>query len=223
MDSDDDRVRMMAAARRRQAGADLRRASGELGAAGGRRPDYGLPSTVLYRTPNLPAFADAIRHMRSGVMGKLVPTSLDAPGKLADALREGSHVAMLVDQYYVRGVEVTFFGRRTRANPLIARLARHFDCPIHGVYAVRHPGGRLRLHITDAICARARRRRRRSTSNAPCRPSPPRSKAGSAPIPSNGSGCIAAGGTNSPAARLPRWPRLWPKITAPFSPASTAG
>ena len=114
-------------------------------------PVYDIPSTVLYRTPNLPAFAEAIREMRSGVMGTLVPTGLTAPGKLADALRAGSHVAMLVDQYYVRGVEVTFFGRRTRANPLIARLARHFDCPIHGVYAVRHPGGRLRLHATDAI------------------------------------------------------------------------
>ena len=57
-------------------------------------------------------------------MGELVPTGLDAPIKLADALKRGSHVGMLVDQYYVRGVEVTFFGRRTRANPLIARLAR---------------------------------------------------------------------------------------------------
>jgi Kdo2-lipid IVA lauroyltransferase/acyltransferase len=112
---------------------------------------YGLPSTVLYRTPNLPALSDAIADMRAGAMGTLVPTGLDAPGKLADALKAGSHVAMLVDQYYVRGVEVTFFGRRTRANPLIARLAQHFDCPIHGVYAVRHPGGRLRLQLTDAV------------------------------------------------------------------------
>ncbi len=112
---------------------------------------YGLPSTVLYRTPNMPALAEAIADMRAGSMGTLVPTGLDAPGKLADALKAGSHVAMLVDQYYVRGVEVTFFGRRTRANPLIARLAQHFDCPIHGVYAVRHPGGRLRLQLTEAI------------------------------------------------------------------------
>ncbi len=51
---------------------------------------------------------------------------------------------MLVDQYYVRGVEVTFFGRRTMANPLLARLARHFDCPIHGVRMIRLPGNRFR-------------------------------------------------------------------------------
>ena len=56
-----------------------------------------------------------------------------------------------VDQYYVRGVEVTFFGQRTRANPLIARLARQVECPIHGTRIVRLPGGRFRADITDEI------------------------------------------------------------------------
>ena len=73
--------------------------------------------------------------MRSGCMGTLIPTSMDAPVKLAEALERGSHVAMLVDQYAASGVPVTFFGRRTRANPLIARLARHVECPIHGICA----------------------------------------------------------------------------------------
>ena len=31
------------------------------------------------------------------------------------------------------GVDVTFFGRTTKANPLLARLARQVECPIHGV------------------------------------------------------------------------------------------
>ncbi len=60
---------------------------------------------------------------------------------------------MLVDQYYVRGVPVTFFGRPTRANPLIARLARNIDCPIHGIRVVRHPGNRFQLRLTEAITA----------------------------------------------------------------------
>ena len=38
---------------------------------------------------------------------------------------------------------MTFFGRRTKANPLIARLARHIDCPIHGMRVVRYPGDRF--------------------------------------------------------------------------------
>jgi KDO2-lipid IV(A) lauroyltransferase len=84
-------------------------------------------------------------------MGALISTGLDAPVKLADALRRGLHVGMLVDQYFVRGVEVTFFGQRTMANPLLARLAQHFDCPIHGTRMIRLPGNRFRAEISPAI------------------------------------------------------------------------
>ena len=89
--------------------------------------------------------------LRSGCMGTLVPTGLDAPIKLAEALQRGSHVGLLVDQYAVQGVPVTFFGRPTKANPLIARLARQIDCLIHGIRVVRHPGNRFRMHLTGPI------------------------------------------------------------------------
>jgi KDO2-lipid IV(A) lauroyltransferase len=112
---------------------------------------YGLPATVLYRRPNLGAVADAIIKLRAGSMGTLVPTGLDAPVKLMRSLEAGSHIALLVDQYNVQGVDVTFFGRRTKANPLIARLARHCDCPIHGVRVVRYPGYHYRLELTERL------------------------------------------------------------------------
>jgi len=67
-------------------------------------------------------------------------------------LEAGGHVAMLVDQYYVNGVDVTFFGRTCKANPFIARLARHNDCPIHGTRVVRLPDKRrFRVDLTEAI------------------------------------------------------------------------
>jgi KDO2-lipid IV(A) lauroyltransferase len=44
---------------------------------------------------------------------------------------------MLVDQYNVQGVTVTFFGRRTKTNAMLARLARQIECPIYGVRVVR--------------------------------------------------------------------------------------
>jgi KDO2-lipid IV(A) lauroyltransferase len=112
---------------------------------------YGLDSAVLYRRPNIAALNRWIGATRANSMGALIPTGLDAPVKIAEALERGAHVGMLVDQYYVRGVPVTFFGRRTRANPLLARLARHFDCPIHGTRIVRLPGNRFRAELTDAV------------------------------------------------------------------------
>ncbi len=51
-------------------------------------------------------------------MGELVSTSMFAPIQLARALEAGRHVAMLVDQHYAKGVEVSFFGRPCLANPL---------------------------------------------------------------------------------------------------------
>ena len=126
-------------------------ANWELAAVGAH--SYGVPSTVLYRRPNVKAVSDAVLALRAGCMGTLLPTSMDAPVKLAEALERGSHVAMLVDQYATRGVPVTFFGRRTRANALIARLARHFDCPIHGIRMVRYPGDRFQLRLTEPIDA----------------------------------------------------------------------
>jgi KDO2-lipid IV(A) lauroyltransferase len=114
---------------------------------------YGIDSTVLFRPPNINTVANAVIKMRGGIMGKLVPTGLGAPTRVLEALERGSHVAMLVDQHYTHGVEVTFFGRRALTNPLIARLAQHVDCPIYGVYMVRHPGNKFQLHLTDPLAA----------------------------------------------------------------------
>ena len=112
---------------------------------------WGLDALVLYRRPNVGAIADAVIAIRKDSMGTLVPTSADAPIRLARALEQNRHVAMLVDQHYVKGVEVTFFGRRCMANPLIAKLAAHVDAPIHGTRIIREPGGRFRGEITEEI------------------------------------------------------------------------
>jgi len=113
---------------------------------------YELDATTLYRRPNIGAVSDAVIEIRKGSMGTLIPTGLDAPLKLMRVLEAGGHVAMLVDQYYVNGVDVTFFGRRCKANPFIARLARHVECPIHGTRVVRLPDRhRFRIDMTEAI------------------------------------------------------------------------
>ncbi|MBN9598590.1 MAG: lipid A biosynthesis lauroyl acyltransferase [Afipia sp.] len=114
-------------------------------------PAYGLDSAVLFRRPNIAAADRAIQDMRAVNMGTMVATTHDAPLRLAQALERGVHVGMLVDQYFGRGVDVTFFGRTTKANPLLARLARQIDCPIHGVRVMRLPNHRFRVELTDAV------------------------------------------------------------------------
>ena len=112
----------------------------------------GVNSAILYRRPNIAAIGDAIVGLRGGVMGQMIPTRLDAPVRLAHLLQEGMHVGMLVDQHYTKGVDVQFFGRPCKANPLIALLAREFDCPVYGLRAIRLPDrNRLRIEITDPV------------------------------------------------------------------------
>src|SRR5229473_1946795 len=111
----------------------------------------GLDSVVLYRRPNLGAIADAVMALRKGIMGDLVASSMGAPVTLARALEQGRHVAMLVDQHYTRGIDVTFFGRTCKVNPLIAMLAREVECPIHGTRVIRLPGNRFRGEISDEV------------------------------------------------------------------------
>jgi KDO2-lipid IV(A) lauroyltransferase len=111
----------------------------------------GIDSVILYRRPNLGAVADAVIALRRGIMGDLVASSMGAPVTLARALEQGRHVAMLVDQHYGRGVEVTFFGRKCMANPLIAMLAREIECPIHGTRVVRLPGNRFAGEISPEV------------------------------------------------------------------------
>jgi KDO2-lipid IV(A) lauroyltransferase len=114
-------------------------------------PMYGLDSAVLFRRPNIAAADRMIQELRAINMGEMIATTHNAPVKLAAALQRGVHIGMLVDQHFGRGVDVTFFGRPAKANPLLARLARQIDCPIHGVRAIRLPGDRFRVELTEQI------------------------------------------------------------------------
>jgi KDO2-lipid IV(A) lauroyltransferase len=111
----------------------------------------GLDLAVLYRTPDIAALADEARQMRGEFRGTAITAGPGAADQIRQALRRGSHFAMLVDQSDLNGIAVTFFGRRCRVNPLIARLARRLDCPIHGFRAIRLPGYRFRLELTERL------------------------------------------------------------------------
>jgi Kdo2-lipid IVA lauroyltransferase/acyltransferase len=101
----------------------------------------GARSAALFRRPNIGAVSDVIIKLREPLMGQLIPTGLDAPVRLARLLQSGVHVGMLADQHFSKGVEVTFFGRKCLANPLVAMLARQTELPIYGMRVVRNPDG----------------------------------------------------------------------------------
>ncbi|MBY0331001.1 MAG: lipid A biosynthesis lauroyl acyltransferase [Acetobacteraceae bacterium] len=113
---------------------------------------HGLASAVLYRTPNNARIAADIVALRMPIMGRLIAASPAAPVRMMEALDEGLHVGMLIDQRFGRGPRVPFFGRLAASNPLLPRLARRFpDVPVHGARVIRQPGGRFLLELTERI------------------------------------------------------------------------
>jgi KDO2-lipid IV(A) lauroyltransferase len=101
--------------------------------------------------PNNKAVAKQIAATRAPLMGRLIRSRAEAAFEMAGSLERGEHLGMLVDQRWSRGVDITFFGRRCKANPTLARLARQFDCPVIGVRVIRLPCRRFRIEATRPI------------------------------------------------------------------------
>lgn len=112
---------------------------------------FDVPGGVLFRAPNNKRAAALIEEMRAGTMPGLIRASRDAGRQMARMLAEGQHLGMLVDQYWTGGPEVMFFGRPCATNPTLARLARQYDCPVHGMRVIRLPGARFRVEITEEV------------------------------------------------------------------------
>ncbi|WP_281023999.1 lipid A biosynthesis lauroyl acyltransferase [Microvirga flavescens] len=112
---------------------------------------FGLDATAVFRAPNDPAVARVLHEIRSGTMGGLEAARQGAAFAMQGALEKGSHLGMLIDQHFTRGVQVSFMGRPAMVNPILGKFARRFDCPVHGVRVIRLPGHRFRLQLTPPL------------------------------------------------------------------------
>jgi KDO2-lipid IV(A) lauroyltransferase len=112
---------------------------------------FGLEVTAMFRPPNNPYVAERILSARTTAMGHLVPSKAGAAITLARILEQGGNVGVLVDQKFINGLDTTFFGLPCLTSPLVARLARQFDCDIHPAHCIRLPGGRYRLTLEEAM------------------------------------------------------------------------
>lgn len=112
---------------------------------------YGLDTTVVFRPPNNIAAARAVEVFRAGAMGKLLPSGPGAAGGMVAVLERSGCLGMLADQHLARGVIVPFMGRPALTNPVLAKLARRFDCAVLGARSMRLPDGRFRLELTDPL------------------------------------------------------------------------
>ena len=112
---------------------------------------FGLHIKSLFRAPNNKYVAARIANARKDVSENLIASREGASFQLMSALERGDHVGVLVDQKFRRGINIPFFGHDAPSNPLLAKLARRYDCPVHGARTIRLPDGRFRLEITEEL------------------------------------------------------------------------
>jgi KDO2-lipid IV(A) lauroyltransferase len=111
----------------------------------------GIGVSSLYRRPNNRFVARRLIQLRAARMGRFVESGRGAAFQLAAELERGGRVGLLVDQRFHGGVPARFFGRLADTNPLLAKLARQYDCAVFGARVIRLPGQRFRVEITDEI------------------------------------------------------------------------
>ncbi|HVC44845.1 MAG TPA: hypothetical protein VND20_08505 [Candidatus Binataceae bacterium] len=103
----------------------------------------------VFRASNNP-WADRVLRRRMPAR-RAVAKGADGGRNLIRHLRQGGHVAMLVDQKMNDGIAVPFFGRDAMTAPAIARLALRFDCPIVPVRVERLNGPRFRFTVMPRL------------------------------------------------------------------------
>jgi len=107
----------------------------------------GLPLHLVYRRANNRFFNRLVQKGRARTGGQYFPKGPDGAKDILRALKDGQHLAMLVDQKMNDGIEVPFMGRGAMTAPAIAQLALRFDCPIFPVQVERLKGANFRVTI----------------------------------------------------------------------------
>jgi Kdo2-lipid IVA lauroyltransferase/acyltransferase len=111
---------------------------------------FGIPFTGVYYPSGYGAADDLLIKIRSR-RAKLIAARFGAAQQIENALGQGSSIGMMADLRFGGGAEVVFFGRKCTVNPALARFARKYEYPLYGARAIRVPGGRFRLELTQPL------------------------------------------------------------------------
>jgi len=112
---------------------------------------FNLQLTIMFRVPKNSLIAEDLMKLRNEMMGDLIPPRFGSAFEIADIVARGGHVGLLVDQRRNGSPLMPFFGRPALTSTFFAQLARQYDCPVHGVRAIRLPGDRFHVELTPAI------------------------------------------------------------------------
>ncbi len=115
---------------------------------------YGLPVGSFYRAAQnrrVDRMIIALRQEAAGHAIRLFPKGASGARQALGHLRQGGHLAMLVDQKLNEGIEALFFGLPAMTAPAAAIFALHLRCPLVPARAERIGPARLRLIVEPPL------------------------------------------------------------------------
>jgi Kdo2-lipid IVA lauroyltransferase/acyltransferase len=111
----------------------------------------GLGVVELYRAPNNPFVDSLINAARSVVGSELAAKGSGGARRMLAAMRDGRHIALLIDQKTNDGIAVPFFGHDAMTAPSLAVFARRFGCAVVPVRVDRLAGARFRITVEPPL------------------------------------------------------------------------
>lgn len=113
---------------------------------------HDMAPVLVYRAANNPWSERIIQHVRKAAhhrtgASEYLTKSGQGLRQMVKALRDGKHLAMLVDQKMNTGIPLPFFGRSAMTSPVLAQLALKYRVPIVPARIERLPGSRFRLRL----------------------------------------------------------------------------
>ncbi len=111
----------------------------------------GILAFLVYRAPNNPLVDPLITGARSHVARGSIAKGGSGAREIIAAIREGTHLGILVDQKMNDGIPVPFFGRDAMTAPAAAELALRYGLPIVPVRSERLHGAHFRITIEPPL------------------------------------------------------------------------
>jgi KDO2-lipid IV(A) lauroyltransferase len=102
--------------------------------------EHGIPISLVYRKANNPYVEQMIQWIRGHFQKKGIPKGREGAKALIQAIHEGEHIGMLVDQKMNDGIPIPFFGIDAMTAPAVANLALKYKLPIIPTRIVRTKG-----------------------------------------------------------------------------------
>ncbi len=91
---------------------------------------HGTPVHLVYREANNRHVETLFREGRGAFAAGLIPKGASGARLAMQALKQGKHLGMLLDQKMNDGIAVPFFGADAMTAPALAVLALRFDCAV---------------------------------------------------------------------------------------------